>query len=308
MGTLASSVQKQQEAAVARPLDAVAAAIVVVLCMSWGFNQVAVKLALPDVPPLLQATIRSVIAAVLVALWARWRGISFSLRDGTLLPGLIAGALFGLEFVFIYRGLLWTTASRAVLFIYLTPVLVAIGARWFLPGDRFRLSQWAGLALSFAGIALAFGLPAPAADPRQMLGDLMMICAAISWAATTLVIKASTLNSARYEKTSLYQLVVSVVVLAVAALAFGESIVRAPSNLAIASLAYQSLWVASISYVVWFALVQRYSASRLSAFTFLTPLFGVAAGHLVLDEPLTPAFAVAAALVAAGLVLVNRPR
>src|SRR5262245_40625066 len=201
---------KQQEAAVARPLDAVAAAIVVVLCMSWGFNQVAVKLAIPDIPPLLQATIRSVIAAVLVALWARWRGISFSLRDGTLLPGIVAGALFGLEFVFIYRGLLWTTASRAVLFIYLAPVLVVIGARWLLPGDQFRLSQWLGLAVSFAGIALAFGLPAPAADPRQMLGDLMMICAAVSWAATTLVIKASTLNQAPFEKTSLYQLVVSI--------------------------------------------------------------------------------------------------
>ena len=138
-----------------------------------------------------------------------------------------------------------------------------------------------------------------------MLGDLMMICAAVSWAATTLVIKTSTLNNAPFEKTSLYQLVVSVVVLTVATLAFGESIVRVPSGLAIASLAYQSLWVASISFVVWFALVQRYSASRLSAFTFLTPLFGVAAGHLVLDEPLTPAFAVAVALVAAGLVLVN---
>ena len=299
---------KQQEAAVARPLDAVAAAIVVVLCMTWGFNQVAVKLAIPDVPPLLQATTRSVIAAILVALWTRWRGVSFSLRDGTLLPGLVAGALFGLEFVFIYRGLLWTTASRAVLFIYLTPVLVVIGARWLLPGDRFRLSQWLGLALSFAGIALAFGLPAPAADPRQMVGDLMMICAAVSWAATTLVIKASTLNSAPFEKTSLYQLVVSVPILAVAALAFGESVVRMPSGLALASLAYQSLWVASISFVIWFALVQRYSASRLSAFTFLTPLFGVAAGYLVLDEPLTPAFAAAAVLVVAGLVLVNRPR
>jgi drug/metabolite transporter (DMT)-like permease len=285
---------KRQEAAVARPLDAVAAAIVVVLCMTWGFNQVAVKLAIPDIPPLLQATIRSVIAAVLVALWTRWRGISFNLRDGTLLPGLIAGALFGLEFVFIYRGL--------------SPVLVAIGARWLLPGDRFRPSQWLGLALSFAGIAIAFGVPAPAADPRQMVGDVMMICAAISWSATTLVIKASTLNDAPFEKTSLYQLVVSVPILAIAALAFGETITRAPSGLALWSLAYQSLWVASISFVIWFALVQRYSASRLSAFTFLTPLFGVAAGYLVLDEPLTPAFVAAAALVVVGLVLVNRPR
>jgi drug/metabolite transporter (DMT)-like permease len=194
------------------------------------------------------------------------------------------------------------------LFIYLAPVLVVVGARWFLPGDRFSPSQWLGLALSFAGIALAFGLPAPVSDPRQMVGDLMMLCAAASWAATTLVIKASTLNNAPFEKTSLYQLVISVPILALAALAFGERVFGMPSSLAMASLTYQSLWVASISFVVWFALVQRYSASRLSAFTFLTPLFGVAAGNFVLDEPLTPAFTAAVAFVVTGLVLVNRPR
>jgi drug/metabolite transporter (DMT)-like permease len=66
--------------------------------------------------------------------------------------------------------------------------------------------------------------------------------------------------------------------------------------------------VVSVTYVVWFALIARFSASRVSAFTFLTPLFGVAAGHLVLGEPLTGAFAAAVALVAVGLVLVNRTR
>ena len=63
-----------------------------------------------------------------------------------------------------------------------------------------------------------------------------------------------------------------------------------------------------LTYSAWFALIVKFSANRLSAFTFLTPLFGVAAGHLVLGEPLTPAFAVAVALVAGGLILVNRPR
>src|SRR5262249_48538048 len=162
-----------------------------------------------------------------------------------------------------------------VVFIYLTPILVVIGARWVLPGDRFGLAQWLGLAFSFVGIALAFGLPTPAPDPRQILGDLMMICAAVSWAATTLLIKASALSSAPFEKTSLYQLVVSVPILAVTALVFGETVLHPPSAVALASIAYQGFWVASISFVVWFALVQRYSASRLSAFTFLTPLFGV---------------------------------
>ncbi len=293
---------------VTRPLDAVAAAIVVVLCLSWGFNQVAAKLAIHDIPPMIQAAIRSLGAALIVAAWCRLRGVPLLSRDGTLTAGLIAGAMFGIEFILIYRGLLFTTASRAVLFIYTAPFFVVLGARWFLPADRFHWSQWTGLALSFAGITLAFGLPTPAADPRQMLGDFMMLGGAIAWAATTLLIKASSLNRVSAEKVMLYQLVVSGPMLALAAFVFGEHMTVMPSALATAALAYQTVWVVSVTFVVWFALVARYSANRLSAFTFLTPLFGVAAGHLMLGEPLTPAFAAAVVLVAGGLVLVNRTR
>ena len=106
----------------------------------------------------------------------------------------------------------------------------------------------------------------------------------------------------------LYQLVVSAPILGVAAWLTGEHITHWPSAVALGSLTYQTVWVVSVTFVIWFALIARYSANRLSAFSFLTPLFGVAAGHLVLSEPLTPAFAAAVALVAAGLVLVNRPR
>jgi drug/metabolite transporter (DMT)-like permease len=183
-----------------------------------------------------------------------------------------------------------------------------LGARIFLPADRFRLPQWLGLSLSFAGMLVAFGVPTPALDPRQMLGDVMMVGAALFWAATTLTIKASALNRVSAEKVMLYQLVVSAPMLALAAYLFGERIPHAPSALALGALAYQTLWVVSVTFVIWFALVIRYSANRLSAFTFLTPLFGVAAGHLVLGEPLTWAFAAAVALVAGGLVLVNRTR
>jgi drug/metabolite transporter (DMT)-like permease len=167
--------------------------------------------------------------------------------------------------------------------------------------------QWAGLLLSFAGIVLAFGLPTPTLDARQWLGDLMILVAAAGWGATTLVIKASALDRAAYEKTLLYQLVISGVLLAIAALALGERITRAPSAPALGALAYQTVVVSGISYLAWFALIQRYSASRLAAFTFLTPLFGVAAGHFMLNEPLTPPFLAAVVMVLAGLVLVNRP-
>lgn len=285
-----------------------AAAVVVLLCLSWGVNQVSVKLALHDIPPLTQAAIRSFGATLVVAAWALARGQALFARDGTLAAGLACGALFGAEFILIYQGLVFTTATRAVLFIYLAPFFVVLGARIFLPADRFHLPQWAGLALSFAGMLIAFGVPTPALDPRQIVGDVMMVGAAMLWAATTLLIKASPLSRVSSEKVMLYQLVVSGPMLAIAALVAGEHLPRAPSWLALGALAYQTFWVVSVTFVLWFALVVRYSANRLSAFTFLTPLFGVAAGHLVLGEPLTSAFAFAVALVAGGLILVNRAK
>ena len=290
-----------------RPLDMAAAATVVLLCLCWGFNQVAVKLAIPDIPPLMQASIRSAGAGLIVWLWTRARGIPLRIDDGSLRAGLITGLLFGLEFVLIYRGLLFTTASRAVLFLYVAPFLVVLGSHWLIPGDRFTPSQWTGLALSFAGITVAFGIPS-GADSRQMIGDLMLLGGGAAWAGTTLMIKSSALNRVSAEKTMLYQLVVSIPILTVGALLFGERITHAPGALAIGSLLYQTVWVVSITFVIWFALVVRYSASRLSAFTFLTPLFGVAAGYLVMGDPITPGFALAVVMVIGGLILVNRPR
>ncbi len=222
--------------------------------------------------------------------------------------GLIAGVLFGAEFICIYQGLVFTTATRGTLFLYLAPFFVVLGTRIFFPTDRFHAAQWLGLLLSFAGMIVAFGLPTPALDPRQTLGDVMLVGAAAFWAATTLLIKASSLNRVSSEKVMLYQLVVSAPILAFAAWALGERLTAMPSAIALGSLIYQTVWVVSVTFVVWFALVVRYSANRLATFTFITPLCGVAAGHRVLGEPLTPAFAAAVALVAGGLILVNRAR
>jgi drug/metabolite transporter (DMT)-like permease len=176
-----------------------------------------------------------------------------------------------------------------------------------MPADRFGAHQWAGLVLSFLGMMLAFGLPTPALDPRQIFGDVLSVAAAFFWSLTTLLIKTSRLNRVTAEKSILYQLAVSIPILAFFSWMLGERMVTTmPSAVALAAVAYQTLYIVPVTYVVWFALILRYSASRLSAFGFLTPLFGIAAGHLMLGDPLTPAFAAAVALVTAGLVLVNR--
>jgi drug/metabolite transporter (DMT)-like permease len=290
-----------------RPLDAASMVLVVLICLTWGFNQPAIKLAIHDVPPLTQCAIRSSLATLIVLGLMRLRGLPVTARDGTMVAGLTCGLLFGVEFLLIYRGLLYTTASRAVLFIYLAPFFVVIGARWLFPSDRFGLKQWLGLLMAFVGMVVAFGVPAPATEPNQLLGDVMMAFAALCWAATTLIIKSSALARVSPEKTLLYQLVVCVPIVTLGALVFGERITAMPSAVALGSLAYQTI-VVGTTFSLWFALIVKFSASRLSAFTFLTPLFGVAAGHLVLGEPLTPAFALAVLLVAAGLILVNRPK
>jgi drug/metabolite transporter (DMT)-like permease len=297
---------KQTAPSAARALTPGAIALVMMLCLSWGFNQVAVKLVLPDVPPMLQALARS-LGALPVLLAIGWfRGVKFFERDGTLWPGVCAGVIFGIEFVLIYRGLLLTSASRAVVFLYTAPFFVALGSYVFL-GERLRAPQWGGLALSFAGVALAIGVPQANVDANVLIGDLLIVAGGALWAATTLIVKTTKLIKAPAEKGLGYQVAISIPILALAALISGETITHFPTPLSLALLAYQAFWVVGLTFLLWFALVKTYSASKLSAFTFVTPLFGVVASYFIMHDTLTIAFGIAALLVIAGLYLVNKP-
>lgn len=289
-----------------RPLDATAVALMVMLCLSWGFNQISVKLALPDIPPLMQAAIRSAGGLVIILLVAWFRGVPLFRRDGTLKAGLLAGIFFGVEFILIYRGLVYTTASRAVVFLYIAPFIVALGSKRFL-GEALSGLQWGGLALSFAGVALAIGVPQPSVDAKVILGDVLVMGGGILWAVTTLVVKATPLLHAPAEKTLAYQVAVSIPILALGAAVSGESITHMPGPLAWGLMVYQTVWIVGTTFLIWVALVKTYSASKLSSFTFMTPLFGVIGGYFVMHDTLTLAFAGAALLVMAGLYLVNRP-
>src|SRR6195256_657835 len=289
-----------------RALTPGAIALMLMLCLSWGFNQIAVKLVLPDVPPMLQALTRSLGALPVLFVIGWFRGVKFFERDGTLWPGVCAGVIFGIEFVLIYRGLLLTSASRAAVFLYTAPFFVALGSYLFL-GERLRASQWGGLALSFAGVALAIGVPQANVDANVLLGDLLIVGGGAMWAVTTLLVKATALIKAPAEKGLGYQVALSIPILALAAWISGERITHIPGPLSLSLMAYQAIWVVGLTFLLWFVLVKTYSASKLSAFTFITPLFGVVAAYFILHDTLTIAFGVAALLVIAGLYLVNRP-
>ena len=290
-------------------LDATAVTLILVCCAIWGLNQVATKVALAEIPPLLQAGLRSLGAAALLALWSRARGIALWQRDGTVRGGLLAGALFAAEFGCIFVGLQFTTASRMVVFIYLSPFVVALGMPFISRRERLRPLQAVGLVAAFSGVVWAFaeGFVQPAAGPRQWIGDALGIAAAVLWGLTTLVLRASRLSQAAPEKTLLWQLGVSGVALALAAPLAGESWPAVLTARSLVPLAFQIGIVTFASYLVWFWLIRHYPATRIASFTLLTPVFGLLAGVLLLGEPATARLLVALAAVAGGIALVNRP-
>jgi drug/metabolite transporter (DMT)-like permease len=286
-------------------------ALMVLLCTIWGLQQVAIKFTLPGISPVLQVGLRSLGAAVLVFAWARLRGLKLFGADETLRPGVLAGTLFALEFACIFAGLEHTAASRMVVFLYTAPCFTVLGLHWFVPGERIGLRHGLGVALAFAGIIAAFaegmGRTATADFPSMWLGDLLGVVAAILWAATTVVIRGSSLGRVAAARVLLYQLAVSAAIALPLSFLMGEPGITAPTPTVLLSLAYQTVMVAFASYLTWFWLLTRFLASRLMVFSFLTPLFGVAFGVLLLNEHLSAQFGLAALLVVAGIVLVNAP-
>ena len=291
-----------------RPLDSTAIGLMVLLCAAWGLQQVIIKVTAPLMGAVLQAGVRSAIAALLVYAFAAWRGTPLWQRDGTLRAGLVAGLLFGAEFFCIFVGLGHTTASRMAVFLYTAPIFTALGLHLLVPGEHLQRGQWVGVLLAFLAMVLAFadGIVSSSAHGSTLLGDALGVVAGALWAATTIVVRGSKLSHAPASKTLLYQLAVSAVLLLVMALAAGQVHRVEVTGFVVASLFYQSVLIAFASYLIWFWLLRQYLASRLSVFSFLTPLFGVAFGVLLMHDQVGVRFALAAVMVLGGIVLVNR--
>ena len=293
------------------PLDTLATAGMLALCVCWGFQQIAIKLVAGDIAPIMQIGLRSTFAALVLAVVVGRAEGGRAFRDGTALPGLIVGLLFAGEFLFVAQGLLYTTASHMSVFLYTAPIFAALGLHWLLPEERMQPLQWLGVAVAFGGIGVAFlggGSDAAggtaAAGINMLLGDAMGLAAGLLWGATTVAIRKTSLSEAAPSKTLFYQMAVASVVLLAYAAFTGQHGIRY-TQAAVLSVAFQSVVVALSSYLAWFWLLRRYLASRLSILSFMTPLFGVSFGVLILDEPLDRHFVLGAVMVLAGITLVS---
>ena len=292
----------------ARPLDPGAIALILVLCLTWAFNQSASKLALPEIPPMLQAALRSAAALPVLLLLARIRGVKMFERDGTLRAGLLAGLLFTGEFSCIYLGLRDTTASRLTVFVYTSPFVVALVMPRISRAETLNRIQWLGLLIAFAAVAVAFseGFLGGHMTLRQLRGDALALAGGVLWGRTTVVIRATKLATLSAEKTLFYQVAVTAVAAPLVSLGLGETWSLHYSAYAWGAIAVQTAIGAFASYLAWMWLLRHYPATQMASFTFLTPVFALVFGVALLHEPLTLQLVLALAGVAAGFVLVNR--
>ena len=287
-------------------LDSLAISLLLGCCLFWGFQQVLIKATLPLVPPMVQGCVRFIGATALLMLWCVWRRIPLWQPDGSLRAGLVAGLLFALEFVCIYTGMQHTTASRLTIMLYTAPFWVALLLPLWLKPERLRPLQWVGLSLAFSGVA--FALRDSLSSGGSWLGDALSLAAGAAWGLTTVVLRTTALSRVSAEKLLFYQVGVSAAVLPLVAGAMGESFTLDYSLLGWSSLVLQAALGAFVTFLIWMWMISHYPATRVSAFSFLSPLSALVFGALWLGEPITPDLMIAMAGVGLGIYLVNRRR
>ncbi|WP_070107398.1 DMT family transporter [Burkholderia plantarii] len=291
-----------------KAVDGRAVLVMVALCMTWSLQQVAVKASAADAAPIFQLALRSGAAAALVFLYARVVARDRWLTGRMLPSAVVVGSLFALEFLFVAQGLIWTSASHMVVFLYTAPLFAALGLHLRLPDERMSRLQWSGMGLAFLGVAIAFLVPAwldhGPARTTWMLGDLLGLGGAAAWGMTTVAVRTSRISEAPATQTLFYQLAGAFVILLPAAMLLGQTRFHA-SPMLWTSLIFQTVFVCFVSFLVWFTMLRQYLAARLGVLSFMTPLFGVVWGVVLLNEQLSAAFMVGAVFVCVGLVVVN---
>lgn len=287
-------------------IDLFGASALTAFSLLLALNQVVVKFATDGLQPVFMAGLRSAGAALVVLAWMRWRGRDYALPDGATKWGVVLGTVFAAEFLCIFIALDLTTVSRASVLFYTMPFWLALATHFLIPEERLTRRKSAGLVLAIAGIVLAFADRGDGVHATSLTGDILALMAAFGWAGIALIVRLTPMGRAAPESQLLWQLMVSAPLLLLASLVFGPFL-RELEPIHIAGLAFQILAVASFGFLAWFWLLSIYPASGVASFSFLSPVFSVLLGWLVLGEEVSLQVWSALVLVTLGIVLINRP-
>lgn len=285
-------------------IDGAGAASLVAVSLLLAFNQVIVKLVNEGLQPVFFAGLRSALAVGFVGCWLWWRGKPPRLKRSSLAAGCLMGSVFALEFLCLFMALDLTTVSRAGIIFYSMPVWMTIMAHFGLPGERITPVRALGLALAFGGTVLAM-LDKGQGGQASLAGDLFALAGALGWAGTAFIARRPAMAAAGPEMQLFWMVLVSAPLLLLVSPLFGP-LVRDLQPVHLFWLVFQAGVVVSGGFIAWLWLLSVYPASTVASFSFLTPVFGLAMGWLLLGEPLGPQILIAGGLVAAGIILINR--
>lgn len=290
-----------------KAIDAQASALMLLICMILGMQQVALKYVSSDISPMMQIALRSGLSALLVYPLIQLPKGERLFAKNYLKPGCLLAFLFAGEFVLVAEALKYTSAAHTVMLLYTAPIFIALGLHMKIPAERLSKVQWLGILVAFLGIVVTFigrDDALQTQDEYMLLGDFLGLLAGVFWAMTTIALRLSLLADVHPTQTLFYQLVGGFLLLLPVAFLTGQYDIRW-SALAIGGLAFQTLMVSFVSLMLWFWLLRHYLASRLGVFSFLTPLFGMLFGIIFLDEHIELNFIIGTLMVMLGVAIVS---
>ncbi|MFT5004914.1 MAG: drug/metabolite transporter (DMT)-like permease, partial [Paracoccaceae bacterium] len=262
-------------------IDLFGGSALLALSIMLGLNTVMIKVVNDGLQPVFSAGARSACAFFIVLAYAMWRRKNLSISDGSLVPGVITGVLFAVEFIFLFVALDYTTVTRVSIFFYTMPIWMALGAHFLVDGERITSRKALGLVIAMIGVIWAFADRGTGGG--NIIGDILVTIGAMCWAAIGLTARVSKMNRAVPEMQLLYQLAISTVILLPLAFLMGP-VIRELELWHLAIFAVMVIGVVSVGFLVWFWILSIYPPSEMASYSFLAPVFGVIFGWLFLGE------------------------
>ena len=288
-----------------KPIDGLAASFLIIFSILLGLNQVLVKLVNIGMHPIFQVAMRSALAIIPILIYCYFTKKKINFFDGSFLSGVITGVLFGVEFVFLFTALDYSTVTRVSLIFYTMPVWLTLAAHFLIKNDTLNLNKILGLIIATTGLVFAVYQPISEYSMKQFYGDFYSLLASFCWAAIAIMLKSSRLSRSSPETQLLYQLIVSGFILLPISFLF-DDFVRELNSQLVLIFSFQVIVIMCLGFIGWLWVMSKYSASSTSSFSFLTPIFGVLFGWLIMDDVINEQIYISLFLTCLGIYLINR--
>ena len=285
-------------------IDLTGGVVLISFSMLLGLNQTLVKIVNYGIHPIFQVGLRSLIAAIPVLIFCILFKKKISIRDGSLIPGIICGAIFALEFVLLFFALEFTSVARSSILFYSMPVWLGIAAHFLIKNEKLNSKKLLGFLISVIAVSIALFTKNDLGE-GGIIGDFFALCASFLWATIVLIVRKTKLSRSCPEMQLLYQLIVSSIVILPISYYFGFYFREINIGITIIFI-FQAVVIVAAGFLIWFWTLSVYPATSIASFSFFGPIFGVFFGWLILKEEISILIFLSLALVSCGIYLINK--